>query len=97
MRAIQKVTSIYFRQLMLERGRARVYEVVSRDSLPCKPLHNWSPSVSSCLYWVTCPATDNPASHEIQAIIHCFHAKNMSAVEIHNELIMGGLWPKYNE
>jgi hypothetical protein len=39
-----------------------------------------------------CPATDNPASCEICAIIHFLHAKSMSAAEIHREL-----WPKCNE
>jgi hypothetical protein len=34
---------------MLERGRACAGEVVSHDSLPCKPSHNWSPIVCSCL------------------------------------------------
>jgi hypothetical protein len=33
-----------------------------------------------------CPAIDNPSSHEICAVIHFLHAKNMSAVEIHCEL-----------
>jgi hypothetical protein len=50
MRAIRKVTSIYFRQLMSERGRARACEMASHESLSCKPLYNWSPSVCSCLY-----------------------------------------------
>jgi hypothetical protein len=33
-----------------------------------------------------CPAIDNPASCEIQAVIHFPHAKNISAAEIHHEL-----------
>jgi hypothetical protein len=33
-----------------------------------------------------CPATDNPASCKIRAVIHFLHAKNMSAAEIHLEL-----------
>jgi hypothetical protein len=33
-----------------------------------------------------CPATDNPASCEIRAVIRFLHAKNMTAVEIHHEL-----------
>jgi hypothetical protein len=32
MRAIRKVTSVYFRQLMWERGRAHACEVASHDS-----------------------------------------------------------------
>jgi hypothetical protein len=32
------------------------------------------------------PAIDDPASCEIHAVICFFHAKNMSAVEIHREL-----------
>jgi hypothetical protein len=32
------------------------------------------------------PAIDNPASCGIRAIIRLLHAKNMSAVEIHQEL-----------
>jgi hypothetical protein len=33
-----------------------------------------------------CPAIDNPASCEIHAVIRYLQTKNMSAVEIHNEL-----------
>jgi hypothetical protein len=33
-----------------------------------------------------CPAIDNPATFEIHAIIRFLHAKNMSVVEIHQEL-----------
>jgi hypothetical protein len=33
-----------------------------------------------------CPVIDNPASCEIHAVIHCLHAKNMSAAEIHRQL-----------
>jgi hypothetical protein len=33
-----------------------------------------------------CPATDNPASCEICAVIRFLHAKNVSAAEIHREL-----------
>jgi hypothetical protein len=33
-----------------------------------------------------CPATDNPASCEICAVIRFLLAKNMSAAEIHGEL-----------
>jgi hypothetical protein len=33
-----------------------------------------------------CPAINNPASCEIRAVIRFFHAKNMSAAEIHGEL-----------
>jgi hypothetical protein len=33
-----------------------------------------------------CPATDNPASCEIHALICFLHAKNMSVVKIHHEL-----------
>jgi hypothetical protein len=47
MRAIQKVISIYFWQL-IRRGES-VCDVVTHDSLPCKPSHNWSPIVCSCL------------------------------------------------
>jgi hypothetical protein len=39
---IQKVTSVYFRQLMLERGRPLA---ASHDLLTCKSSHNWLPSV----------------------------------------------------
>jgi hypothetical protein len=46
---IRKVTSVYFWQLMQERGRARACEVASHDSFPCKPSHNWSPIVCSRL------------------------------------------------
>jgi hypothetical protein len=35
-----------------------------------------------------CPAIDNPAICEIHAVIHFFHGKNMSAVEIHHKLCM---------
>jgi hypothetical protein len=33
-----------------------------------------------------CPATDNPTSRKISAVICFLHAKNMSAAEIHCEL-----------
>jgi transposase len=33
-----------------------------------------------------CPATDNPTTCEIRAVIRFLHAKNMSAEEIHREL-----------
>jgi hypothetical protein len=33
-----------------------------------------------------CPAIDNPASCEIDAVIHFLHARNMSAAKIHYEL-----------
>jgi hypothetical protein len=33
-----------------------------------------------------CPAIENPASCEIQAVIRFLHAKNMSVAEIHCEL-----------
>jgi hypothetical protein len=33
-----------------------------------------------------CPATDNPASCEIRALIRFLYAKNMSAAETHREL-----------
>jgi hypothetical protein len=33
-----------------------------------------------------CPATDNPASCEICAVVRFLHAKNMSAAEIYREL-----------
>jgi hypothetical protein len=33
-----------------------------------------------------CAAIDNTASYEIRTVMHFFHAKNMSAVEIHREL-----------
>jgi hypothetical protein len=46
-RAVPIVTFVYFGQLMDEQGIASA--VASRESLPCKPLHNWSPSVYS---WV---------------------------------------------
>jgi hypothetical protein len=49
-RAIRKVTSVHFRKLIEEWGSACPIEVASRDSLPCKPLHNWPPSLCSCLY-----------------------------------------------
>jgi transposase len=32
------------------------------------------------------PAIDNPASCELHTVIRFFHAKNMSAAEIHREL-----------
>jgi hypothetical protein len=48
-RDIRKATSIYFWPLMLEQGRARACEVASHDSLACKPSHNCSPIVCSCL------------------------------------------------
>jgi hypothetical protein len=35
-----------------------------------------------------CPATDNPISCKIRAVICFLHAKNMSAAEIHHELFM---------
>jgi hypothetical protein len=35
-----------------------------------------------------CPATDNPASCEIRAVIRFLHAKHMSAAAIHRELCM---------
>jgi hypothetical protein len=35
---------------------------------------------------MTCPATDNPASREIRAVISFLHAKNMSATKIHRKL-----------
>jgi hypothetical protein len=35
-----------------------------------------------------CPATDNPASCKIHAVIHFLKAKNMSAAKIHRELCM---------
>jgi hypothetical protein len=35
-----------------------------------------------------CPVIDNPTSCEIHTVICFFHAKNMSAVEIHHELCM---------
>jgi transposase len=35
-----------------------------------------------------CPATDNPTSCKIRAVIHFLHAKNMSAAEINRELCM---------
>jgi hypothetical protein len=38
-----------------------------------------------------CHAIDNPASCEMRAVIRFFHAKNMSAAEIHRELRGGGL------
>jgi hypothetical protein len=49
-KAMWKVTSFYFGQLIQERGRAHASEVASYDSLPCKPSYNWAPSVCSCLY-----------------------------------------------
>jgi hypothetical protein len=33
-----------------------------------------------------CPATDNPASYEIRAVIRFCRPKTMSAAEIHREL-----------
>jgi hypothetical protein len=84
-RAIRKVTSVYFRQLMWECERDRACEVTSHDSLPCKPSHNWSPSVCSCLYGVSY-AIDNPASCEIRSVIRFLHAKIMSDAEINCEL-----------
>jgi hypothetical protein len=51
--AIRKKNSVYFRQLMLERGIIRTCEVTSHDSLHCKPSYNQSPSVCSCLYRVS--------------------------------------------
>jgi hypothetical protein len=33
--------------------RAHACEVASHDSLPCKPSHDWSLSVFSCLYRVS--------------------------------------------
>jgi hypothetical protein len=35
---------------------------------------------------MVCPVIDNPTSCKICAVILFFHAKNMSAAEIHNEL-----------
>jgi hypothetical protein len=32
-----------------------------------------------------CPATDNPAGYEIRALFRFFHAKIMSAADIHRE------------
>jgi hypothetical protein len=76
--------------LQVEPTQLGAFEVASHDSQPCKPSHNWSPSIYSCLYresydvsWI-----DNPASCEIRAIIRFLHAKNLRAVEIHHELCM---------
>jgi hypothetical protein len=33
-----------------------------------------------------CPVIDNPTCCKILSVIHFLHTKNMSAVEIHNEL-----------
>jgi hypothetical protein len=60
MRAIWKVTFIYFMQEMYEWGRAPACEVASHDLMPCKPSHNWSPSVCPYLHRV---------SHVLQLII----------------------------
>jgi hypothetical protein len=38
---------MYFRKLLQEQERARACKVVSHDSLPCKPSHNWSQNVMS--------------------------------------------------
>jgi hypothetical protein len=35
-----------------------------------------------------CPATDNPTTREIRAVICFLHTRNMSAAEIHHELCM---------
>jgi hypothetical protein len=32
------------------------------------------------------PAADNPASHEIRAVIRFLHPKNMDVAEIHSQL-----------
>jgi hypothetical protein len=46
--------------------------------MPCKPSHNWAPSICSCLYRVMiCPVNDNPAGCKI-----CF----LHTAEIHREL-----------
>jgi hypothetical protein len=75
-KAIWKITSVYFRQLMYERGRVRACQVASLDSLPCKPSHNSSPSVCSCLCRVmVCPAIDNPTSCVKFTLICFLHAK----------------------
>jgi hypothetical protein len=87
MGAIRKVTSIYFWQLMEEQGRAHACEVVSRDSLLCKPSYKWKPSVFVSTEWVMVyPTIDNPPSCENHAVIRFPHSKNTSAAEIRNEL-----------
>jgi hypothetical protein len=61
-RAIRKVTSIHFWQLMWEWGRAHACEVASHDSLPRKPSRNWSIACSClllselwCVLWLIIP------------------------------------------
>jgi hypothetical protein len=88
-RAIWKVTSVYFRQLMKEQRRAHACKVVS---WLCLVNHHITGQLMFVLFsteWVMmCPVIDNLASCEIHTAIHFLHAKNMSAVEIHCELCM---------
>jgi hypothetical protein len=47
--AVQKVTCIYFRQLIWEWESADIYDMVLYDSLPCKSSPNRLPNVCSRL------------------------------------------------
>jgi hypothetical protein len=73
------------KQLMWERGRTHAREVLSHDSLPCKPSHNWSPSVFVSTVMM-CPVIDNPARAKFALLSVFFHSKNISAAEINSEL-----------
>jgi hypothetical protein len=50
---VLNATSLYFKQLIWEWVKACACMVVSYDSLPCKPSHDWSCSACSCLYRVS--------------------------------------------
>jgi hypothetical protein len=50
--AIQKAASVYFKQLMQKQGRAHACEAALRDSLPCKPSHNWPHTESWSVSWL---------------------------------------------
>jgi hypothetical protein len=78
---IWRDTSVYFRQLTCKKGKISVCEVVSLDSLHYKPLHNWSPSICSCLY---------RASYGVSCDWHPTRCGICAD-------ICGGLWPQCND
>jgi hypothetical protein len=87
-RGIRKVVSVYFRQLMKERGRVRACDVASPTH--CTVNDNLTGHLVFVLVsteWVTMyPAIDNPATWEIRVVIRFSRSKNMSAAELQCEL-----------
>jgi hypothetical protein len=93
-RAIRKVTTVNFTQLMQE----RVENSRMRGLLPCKPSHNWSPNVCSCLQSALrrVQRSKFPQAAKIRAVVRFLHTRNITAEDI-NYLRVRSLWPNYNE